>query len=213
VTDWVTISSLATAGGTLVLAFATFSSVRSANRSVRLAEESLLVGLRPVLIPSREDDPPERARFGDGHTMSVPGHGGAIELGEGAVYLAIGLRNGGQGLAVIHGWQASVPEELSDVNARPDVETFRRQGLDLYIPAGDTGYWEGALRDPDEPAFRAVAGAVRSGERVIVDLLYGDHEGGQRAVGRFSVHVEEERDGGRGVQVIRNFNIDRDNPR
>src|ERR1039457_6034019 len=42
--DWVTISSLATAGGTLVLAVATFSSVRSANRSARVAERSLLVG-------------------------------------------------------------------------------------------------------------------------------------------------------------------------
>jgi hypothetical protein len=40
--DWVTISSLATAGGTLVLAVATFSSVRSANRSARVAERSLL---------------------------------------------------------------------------------------------------------------------------------------------------------------------------
>ena len=45
-TDWVTISSLATAGGTLVLAVATFSSVRSANRSARVAERSLLAGLR-----------------------------------------------------------------------------------------------------------------------------------------------------------------------
>jgi hypothetical protein len=50
--DWATISSLATAGGTLVLAVATFSSVKSANRSARLAEQSLMVGLRPVLVPS-----------------------------------------------------------------------------------------------------------------------------------------------------------------
>ena len=34
-TDWVTISALATAGGTLVLAAATFASVRSANRAAR----------------------------------------------------------------------------------------------------------------------------------------------------------------------------------
>ena len=78
--DWVTISSLATAGGTLVLAVATFSSVRSANRSARVAERSLLVGLRPVLIPSREDDPLERIRFGDGQIVQVPGHGGAAEV-------------------------------------------------------------------------------------------------------------------------------------
>ncbi len=43
--DWVTISSLATAGGTLVLAVATFGSVKSANRAARIAELSLLSGL------------------------------------------------------------------------------------------------------------------------------------------------------------------------
>ena len=47
--DWVTISALATAGGTLVLAAATFSAVRSSNRSARVAERALLAGLRPVL--------------------------------------------------------------------------------------------------------------------------------------------------------------------
>jgi len=77
--DWVTISSLATAGGTLVLAVATFSSVKSANRSARVAERSLMVGLRPVLVPSREDDLVERIRFGDGQIVQVPGHGGAAD--------------------------------------------------------------------------------------------------------------------------------------
>ena len=55
--DWPTIASLATAGGTLVLAVATFSSVRSGQRSTRIAERStqiaeraLLIGLRPVLV-------------------------------------------------------------------------------------------------------------------------------------------------------------------
>ena len=48
-TDWATISSLATAGGTLVLAVATFASVRSSNRTARLAELSLQeFGLTPV---------------------------------------------------------------------------------------------------------------------------------------------------------------------
>ena len=55
--DWVTISSLATAGGTLVLAIATFSSVKSANRSARVAERALLAGMRPVLMPSRAGRP------------------------------------------------------------------------------------------------------------------------------------------------------------
>ena len=49
--DWATISALATAGGTLVLAVATFASVRSGNRAARLAERSLELGLRPLLMP------------------------------------------------------------------------------------------------------------------------------------------------------------------
>jgi hypothetical protein len=38
--DWPTIASLATAGGTLVLAVATFSSVRAGQRSTGIAERS-----------------------------------------------------------------------------------------------------------------------------------------------------------------------------
>ena len=40
--DWATVASLATALGTLVLAVATFSAVRSGNRTARAAELSLL---------------------------------------------------------------------------------------------------------------------------------------------------------------------------
>src|SRR5207245_3319263 len=101
--DWATISSLATAGGTLVLALATFSSVRSANRSARLAERSLLAAQRPVLIPSREDDPAKWVTFAD-HALTVQGNDAVIEVFEGRVYMALALRNGGSGLAVIHGW-------------------------------------------------------------------------------------------------------------
>ena len=67
-----TVSSLATAGTTLVLAFATFSSVRSANRAARAAERSLLAGLLPMLIPSRPDDPPQKVGFSDERWFSVP---------------------------------------------------------------------------------------------------------------------------------------------
>ena len=40
--DWVTISALATAGGALALAAATYGSVRSANRAARVAERTLM---------------------------------------------------------------------------------------------------------------------------------------------------------------------------
>lgn len=43
--DWVTISALATAGGTLALAGATYGAVRSGNRAARAAELSMLAQL------------------------------------------------------------------------------------------------------------------------------------------------------------------------
>ena len=100
-----TISSLATAGGTLVLAGATFSAVRSSNKSARVAERSLMAGLRPVLMPSRLDDPPQKVGFVDGHWLRTPGGGGAAEVTADAVYLAMSVRNVGAGIAVLHGWR------------------------------------------------------------------------------------------------------------
>jgi hypothetical protein len=210
--DWVTISSLATAGGTLVLAVATFSSVKSANRSARTAERALLAGQRPVLIPSRDEDPAERIRFGDGQFLVVPGHGAAVELVNGNVYLAIALRNGGTGLGVIHGWRASVMERTDSV--RPELSEFHRQSRDLYIPAGETGFWQGAIRDRGDPDYDAlrVAADHAARRRVMVDLLYGDHEGGQRTIARFSISDWQDVEGER-AEVLRYWNLDRDDPR
>src|ERR1700686_2594875 len=95
--DWPTIASLATAGGTLVLAVATFSSVLAgqrstgiAERSTGIAERALLVGMRPVLVPSRGTDPPETVRF-DGRRVSVPGGRAAVERDGETYYFVIPL--------------------------------------------------------------------------------------------------------------------------
>ena len=50
------------------------------------------------------------------------------------------------------------------------------------------------------------------GSRVLVDLLYGDHEGGQRAIARFTMTPEDEASG-RTANVVRYWNIDREDPR
>jgi hypothetical protein len=224
VADWVTISSLATAGGTLVLAVATFSSVRSANRSARVAERSLMIGLRPVLIPNREDDLLERIRFGDGQIVTVPGHGGAAELHNENIFMALGLRNGGSGLAVIHGWRARKRlDTLTPGGGRPteapDLDEFRPQQLDLYIPAGESGYWQGALRDPAVPGYDEVQEALRDGGSIQVDLLYGDHEGGQRTIARFVIApwpTEDDRpptDHPMRAIVVRYWTVDGHDPR
>ncbi len=209
-TDWVTISSLATAGGTLILALATFSSVKSANHSARVAERSLLAGLRPVLIPSKDDDPPERVRFGDQHVLIVEGHGASLEVADENVYMAIALRNGGSGLAVIHGWRAEVLERTG--SDAPGLDEFRRQQRDLYVPAGDVGFWQGAVRERDDGAHEPLRSAARTGAHVLVDLLYGDHEGGQRTIARFGISRAEEGEGYR-AEVVRYWNVDREDPR
>src|SRR5437762_10239149 len=99
--DWTTISALSTAGGTLVLAAATFASVRSAHRSARATERALLAGIRPVLVSSRLQDPPEKVGFSDDHWIKVAGGRAAAEATEKVIYFAIALRNVGNGLAVL----------------------------------------------------------------------------------------------------------------
>jgi hypothetical protein len=155
VADWVTISSLATAGGTLVLAAATFASVKSANRAARVAEQSLLVGLRPLLLPSKREDPAQKVSFYDGVWLAVPGGQGATEVSDGAVYVAMALRNAGNGIAVLHGWRLYT-ERRTDL-PRPELDSFTRQTRDLYVPTGDVGFWQGAFRDPSAPEFAEAA--------------------------------------------------------
>ena len=102
--DWATVASLATALGTLVLAVATFSAVRSGNRTARAAELSLLTTLRPLLTPSRRNDAVLKVNFGDGKWLPVPGSSGVAEMGGGdgtmgpgdaVLYFALSLRNVG----------------------------------------------------------------------------------------------------------------------
>jgi hypothetical protein len=211
VADWVTISSLATAGGTLVLAGATFASVKSANRASRMAERSLLAGLRPVLMPSRLEDAPQKIHFADGKWLVAPGGGGIAEATGEVVYLAMSLRNVGTGIAVLHGWQFYPERVLSRDRRPPPLDDFHRLTRDLYVPVADVGFWQGSFRDPAAAAFGPARAAVEAREPVTVDLLYGDHEGGQRVVSRFLLSPRD--DGAWIASSSRHWNIDRDDPR
>lgn len=208
--DWVTISSLATAGGTFVLALATFASVRSANRSARVAEESLLASVRPLLVPTRFDDPTIKVGFGDDHWVHVHGGTGTIEVTDEAVYLTMSLRNAGSGIAVLHGWRLDEADSLG-VQERPSLEDFRRLTRDIYIPAGDIYFWQGAIRERDDPSRSLVEKQLAEGRRTIVDVLYGDQHGGQRVISRFSLVAGKE--GQFLVSLGRQWNVDRPDPR
>jgi hypothetical protein len=208
--DWVVISSLATAGGTLVLAGATFAAVRSSNRAARVAEQSLLVGLRPLLVPSRLNDEPQKVHFVDGRILVTPGGGGAAEADDTAVYLTLSLRNAGSGVAVLHGWHF-YPEQRIARDDRPKVEDFTRLTRDLYIPPRDVGFWQGAFRDPAAPEFTAAREAIERREVLTVDVLYGDYEGAQRVISRFAFWPRE--DGRWMAGAARHWNVDRADPR
>ena len=184
--DWVTISSLATAGGTLVLAVATFASVRSANRSARVAEVALQEQRRPLLAQSRTNDPEQKIMFVDQHWVHVRGGGAAAELVDGVIYLVMSLRNVGAGIGVCQGWGVRTGLTTNSVDHFPEPQ-LRVQSRDLYIPAGDVGLWQGALRDREDPGHREVADAVTRREPISVELLYSDQVGAQRTISRFNL--------------------------
>ncbi|MGH9060463.1 MAG: hypothetical protein ACRDZY_13255, partial [Acidimicrobiales bacterium] len=191
------------AGGTLVLAVATFASVRSANASARVAERALQINLRPVLAPTRYEDPVQKVMFIDQQWVHLKGGRGAVEFREGNIYLAMGLRNVGSGIAVLRAWK-SYP-------ARPDtepgelLESFRPLTRALWVPPGDIGFWQGAIRDEDDAEHAELRRAIADRSPLTVDLLYGDHEGGQPAVSRFSLTPRDSDDWWAAVSQHRNL--------
>ena len=214
--DWVTISALASAGGTLVLAGVTVASVRSANRAARVAEQSLLAGQRPLVVPSRTEDPAVKVGFHDDVWFSVPGGQGIASAKDGGVYFVISVRNVGTGIAVLHGWHI-----YPDLQLGPDIEIvptplddFTRLTRDLYVAPGDVGFWQGAFRDQASEGYGAARRAVEAQQRIGVDILYGDFEGGQRVISRFMLTPREAEDGVRWYSGVgRHWNVDRPDPR
>src|SRR2546421_5540870 len=208
--DWVTISALASAGGTLVLAGVTVASVRSANRAARVAEQSLLAGQRPLLVPSRTEDPAVKAGFQDDVWFSVPGGQGVASSTDTAVYFVIAVRNVGTGIAVLHGWHI-LPEIQFGTDVVPTpLEDFTILTRDLYVAPGDVGFWQGSFRDPASDGYRTARRAIEGQQRMGVDILYGDFEGGQRVISRFMLTPREVDDGVNWYAAVgRHWNVDR----
>ena len=187
--DWATISALATAGGTLVLAGATFASVRSAHTSARVTERALLAAIRPLLLGSRIGDQPQKVRFRDDHlTLIEPGRA-LVEIGDDAIYLAFGVRK---------------RDRLRATAKRDDPKRARS------ISPGTADHRDcrpAAGRQRSGPTKRLPAPSHLRDHR----RSYGDHEGGQRVLSRFLLTPLDS--GNWLVQVIRHWNVDRPDPR
>jgi len=161
-------------------------------------------------MPSRADDVTQKIMFGDEHWVKLPGGQGSAEATDEAVYFTLSLRNVGTGMAVLHGWDV-ITDRPVGYDERPSIERFRRQLRDLYISPADVGFWQGAFREPGAPEFGPVRTAVEARSPIMVDLLYGDFEGGQRTISRFLLMPMES--GGRLASVGRHWNLDREDPR
>jgi hypothetical protein len=140
--------------------------------------------------------------------LTVTGGAATLEVADGAVYMVISVRNVGTGLAVMHGWhvEGGVLPQLT----HPPLKEFTAQTRDIYVAPGDVGFWQGALRDPATARFKAVAGAVEAGDPIMLSVLYGDWEGGQRVISQFALRRANDR---WLTTTGRHFNVDRPEPR
>jgi hypothetical protein len=60
-------------------------------------------------------------------------------------------------------------------DAHAPLDEFRRQTRDLYIPVGDIGFWQGALREPGDPSYSPARKVIEDRQPWTVEFLYGDH--------------------------------------
>jgi hypothetical protein len=88
------------------------------------------------------------------------------------------------------------------------LEQFRMLSRDIYIPPSDIGFWQIALREEDEQ-HAALLRAIESGY-LSLEVLYGDYEGGQRVITRYTVNRGER---GWQLSTIRHWQVDRSDPR
>ena len=212
-TDWSTISALATGVGTLVLAVATFAAVRSSNRSARIAEVALQEQRRPIFTQSRLDDPVQKIMFVEQRWVVARGGRGVAEH-DGSIYLAMSLRNVGAGIGVCQAWHVMAGSSSVAREHKPE-DQFRLQTRDLYVPAGDIGMWQGALRDRNDPTYQAVAEAIDNQQMISVELLYSDQVGLQRTISRFGL-IPYQTEGGKVewiATINRHWYLDRAGPR
>jgi hypothetical protein len=122
--------------------------------------------------------------------------------------MAISVRNVGTGLAVLLGWHVQVG--VQQARAHPPLDEFAGQRRDIYLPPGDVGFWQAALRDPTAEVFKAVGAAIEASEPLVISVLYGDFEGGQRVISQIILRHQ-------GQQCLvsagRHFQLDQPDPR
>jgi hypothetical protein len=178
--------------------------VRSSGRSAKIAERALLAGTRPVLAGARSRDGSDQVQFADSRVFDVGAQRALVHQQDEVIYLAMPLRNVGAGIARLRGYHLEAesarrvsqdprgPARHQRGEWPPDASQFAVQQRDLYIPAGELGFWQAALRDPLAAQYAEMTEAIATAGRITIDLLYGDHEGGQPTITRFVLLPDHE---------------------
>ena len=104
-----------------------------------------------------------------------------------------------------HGDRANAPF------GQPDE--FRGQTRDLYVSTGDAGFWQAAIRDPEDPLYAGLRETIEQRHPLLIDILYTNDEGDQRAITRFVVVPPEDEGSQWFCSVGRHMYLDRPNPR
>ena len=88
--------------------------------------------------------------------------------------------------------------EVEDGRLRPMADWAT-----MYIPAGDIGFWQAAIRDPNDAAYPGVLQAIERRQALMVEVLYGDHESGRRIIA-----VSPAKESEWLCAVVRHWNLD-----
>ena len=149
-----------------------------------------------MLIPAHEWDAAERVTFYD-EIVQLRGGFATVEERGGNLYFAAQLRNVGAGIGVLTSWLVEADNGRRSLNQlAPDTSNFVAQQRSLYVPAGDVGYWQGAIRegDTDRGDADALRHAIEAGERLTLYLRYADQDGGHDTITRYTLMPDENGD-------------------
>jgi hypothetical protein len=119
------------------------------------------------------------------------------------------VRNAGSGIAVLSGWHIRM-EALLTEHGHAERDEFRKQIRDLYIPGGDVGFWQAAIRDQDDRDHGELAARVREREIFLIELLYTTTK---VVSNRRVVRRDTARRRGWLCSAVRHWNLDRPDPR
>ena len=124
--------------------------------------------------------------FVDEHWANVGGGYATAEDVDGVIYLGDEPAQCRRGDRVCQGWGVRVGLMARADDHLPEDE-LRPQTRDLYIPAGDVGLWQGAIRERSDPITTRSRTRSPNTSRSPSSCIYSDQVGAQRTMTRFTL--------------------------